>query len=687
MRLHSVTLENIRSYTRCTVEFPPGSVLLSGDIGSGKTTILLAVEFVLFGTQRGELTGGMLLRHGARNGSVTLDASIAGKRITVTRALKRTSNGVAQEAGALTIDGTLVECTAQELKARILDLLNYPASLLTKSKGLLYRYTVYTPQEEMKAILHERPDDRLDTLRKLFAIDTYKRARDNTLLLLRELKREAATLEGRIEELGTETVDEERLAADRKRLVDEREALVQRLATERQRLAELQGRLDEREKRRFEREELKKRHALKLNDAKNKQARLEDFDRQKARITEQIVEMEKHLKPADTDEERLLNEQAEHDRHARLIEEKRRAIAQRQARQEALVAQHDGVAQRIRSLDECPTCKQQVTDAHKERIAREEHAIAERAQQQLKELATLARQLAEKEGVLRKRRGETEQKLRLLDANKVKQAQLTKNRADLERLERERAEFVQQRATLIAEAGALAQQLTELPALDDDAYRQEKRRLDEARAQAERTTVRQAELAKELEYLQKEQERLARRRKERRKAEKELHAKRRRIDWLGTQFIGTAHAVEKALFMSIYGLFNEYFRDWFAMLIEDETLTVRLDHEFTPVIVQNGYETGLENLSGGERTSVALAYRLALNKVINEFLDTIRTRGLLVLDEPTDGFSTEQLDRVREVLDRLALEQVIIVSHEPQMEGYVDHVIRVEKRDHESVVH
>ena len=120
------------------------------------------------------------------------------------------------------------------------------------------------------------------------------------------------------------------------------------------------------------------------------------------------------------------------------------------------------------------------------------------------------------------------------------------------------------------------------------------------------------------------------------------------------------------------------------MLMEEETISVRLDAEFTPLVSQDGYETVVEHLSGGEKTSVALAYRLALNRVLNELLRDVKTRDLLILDEPTDGFSTEQLDRVREVLDQLRLRQVIIVSHEAQLEGCVDHVLRVVKEEHES---
>jgi len=138
--------------------------------------------------------------------------------------------------------------------------------------------------------------------------------------------------------------------------------------------------------------------------------------------------------------------------------------------------------------------------------------------------------------------------------------------------------------------------------------------------------------------------------------------------------------------LRIYTEFNEYFVEWFNTLMEDETITVRLDDRFSPVVIQDGYETTLENLSGGEKTSIALAYRLSLNKVINDFISTIKTRDLIILDEPTDGFSSEQLDRVREVLKQLNVKQTIIVSHEPKMESYVDHVITISKQDHTSRV-
>ena len=81
-----------------------------------------------------------------------------------------------------------------------------------------------------------------------------------------------------------------------------------------------------------------------------------------------------------------------------------------------------------------------------------------------------------------------------------------------------------------------------------------------------------------------------------------------------------------------------------------------------------------------------MSYRLALNKVINDIVAEIKTKDIIMLDEPTDGFSSEQLDKVRDVLNQLGVKQIIIVSHESKIESFVDNVIRVQKHDSVSTV-
>ncbi|MDD5086417.1 MAG: AAA family ATPase, partial [Candidatus Nanoarchaeia archaeon] len=195
MIIKRVKLENIRSYTKQLVEFPEGSVMLSGDIGSGKSTILLAIEFALFGIMRA-LPGSLLLRNGKNKGSVELEFSIEDQEVIIKRTLKKQGDDVRQDSGYIIINGRKQEATAVELKTRVLDLLGYPRELVTKTKSLIYRYTVYTPQEEMKQILIEEKETRLETLRKVFQIDKYKRIKENSQVLVREIREKSRELQG-----------------------------------------------------------------------------------------------------------------------------------------------------------------------------------------------------------------------------------------------------------------------------------------------------------------------------------------------------------------------------------------------------------------------------------------------------------------------------------------------------------
>src|SRR3989344_4594112 len=152
--------------------------------------------------------------------------------------------------------------------------------------------------------------------------------------------------------------------------------------------------------------------------------------------------------------------------------------------------------------------------------------------------------------------------------------------------------------------------------------------------------------------------------------------------WIEEYFVNVVNLIEKQVMLKVHNDFNALFEKWFNMLMENENFNIRLDEEFSPLIQQNGHDIDYLYLSGGEKTAVALAYRLALNQVINNLMTSIKTHDLLILDEPTDGFSDEQLDRVKLVLDELKIKQLILVSHEQKIESFVDNVIRLNKEQH-----
>ena len=149
MRLKKITLNNIRSYESQEINFPEGSTLLSGDIGSGKTSILLGIEFALFGLQPGQ-RGGSLLRNGTSEGGVVLYLDIDGREVIIERKMKK-GKTISQDYCSITIAGEKKEMSVTGLKDRVLEILSYPKEF-SKKQNILYKFTVYTPQEEMKRL-------------------------------------------------------------------------------------------------------------------------------------------------------------------------------------------------------------------------------------------------------------------------------------------------------------------------------------------------------------------------------------------------------------------------------------------------------------------------------------------------------------------------------------------------------
>ncbi len=117
------------------------------------------------------------------------------------------------------------------------------------------------------------------------------------------------------------------------------------------------------------------------------------------------------------------------------------------------------------------------------------------------------------------------------------------------------------------------------------------------------------------------------------------------------------------------------------------TLSVKIDETYTPIVQsEEGHERYTHNISGGERTLLAFAYRLGLGQLI---MHSRTGHGLymLLLDEPTESLGREDgsIDRLAEAVSRLkTIEQIIAVTHSEAFAEKAEHVIRVEKENNVS---
>jgi exonuclease SbcC len=211
------------------------------------------------------------------------------------------------------------------------------------------------------------------------------------------------------------------------------------------------------------------------------------------------------------------------------------------------------------------------------------------------------------------------------------------------------------------------------------------KQLNDVLKQEKMAEIKVAELKREIEVFSRQINEMKERIKKTEEVKLQAHYLSDLEEWLLKKFIPIIVVVEKNVFTKLKIEFSKLFSEWFGMLVSD-FFNVRLSEDFTPIIEQQDYELDYAYLSGGERTAIALAYRLALNQVINSFLSKIKTKDLVILDEPTDGFSDQQLDKMRGVLEELNVSQLIIVSHEQKIESFVENVIRFKKENGKSMI-
>ena len=683
MLIKKVKLENIRSYLNGEIEFPNGSVLLAGDIGSGKSSVLLAVDFALFGIRGNDLSGSSLLRNGKDNGSVEVHLDIDGRDIIIKRNLKRTKNSVAQDSGYILINGDKKDVSTLELKDYVLGLLNYPKGLLTKRKNLIYRYTVYTPQEEMKAILIGEKDDRLDTLRKVFGIDKYKIIRENSEKFMGNVKGRIKEFIGMVVDLDDKK-DEIKELREEKGIFEKELKEVEELVNfkkkivkeKREELGNIENKINELNKIRNE---------ISINEINinHLKEHINNIEEELTELDEEIINLKLELgKEVVEDVSNKINEK---ESILKRLEEELRDYIENKNELDVRFSDSKKIIEDIYELDVCPICKQKVDLKHKDEVVRKEKEKIEKYNERI---SVFARKIKEIEDEINDEKIELN-KLRSIEKNleslKLKRKNLDGNEKKYKIINENLNKSKLELKSLLEKKKLFEEKLKNFENIEIS-YNNLKDKFEKARDEERNIELKYTELLSDFKNIEKNMINLDKEIKEKENIKDKIVYLNKLIEWFDKHFINLMEVIERKIMFKVHNDFNLLFEKWFSMLVDDENIKVKLDEEFTPVIEQGGYVIDYGFLSGGEKTAAALAYRLALNQVINNLIETVKTRDLLVLDEPTDGFSEQQLDRMRNVLDELNLKQIIIVSHDNKIESFVDNVIRFSKEGHVSRV-
>ena len=656
MIIKQLELTNIRSHESTKIEFAEGKTLLRGNIGSGKSSIIMAIEAALFGKDKIK----ELITFHKESGTIKLtfeskDERNFTKKYTVTRNL--TKKG--QKPGVIEYhdEKKYLDLSARELDEAIIEILNIKQ---TKTAQEVFRYFVLAKQGELKELVKGdgKADlkNRTETLHTAFEMESYNFAIDYAETLGQEIRRAIQFKKGEIKRLNEindkikekndkiikikkdlETITQS-LKVKKENYISKKDEF-EKIENERKKINEINASI------KFKEREINEKKEEVINNDKRKNIK-KDKLAESGKTSEQIIKEIEESLPLEKlrENEDKLTEQISHlETDMKLKEKDAKSYEE------------------IREVGKCGTCGREINESS--------------GYDELISTANMEKKDIEIEII---KRNKEKSIIRETIVENQKNADLKRDVEEINTINETNKVLDKKIKNLIEEINEQNTKLNELPdvnklnLLKDKKDSAEKEFRDEEKKSTEKNQVLRNE-NENLNNLNLELEKLE-------QTKLEIIKLNDINEWLSEYFINTVEEIRKSVSNIINQRFNELFVKWFKTLVNDQIKNVRVDEQFTPIIEHRGEWQTYDSLSGGEQAAVALAYRAALNKLIRQRASGFRPE-LLMLDEPTDGFSDEQVTKIIDMLvEEVDNKQVIIVSHSDLFTS-LDQVIEIKKEN------
>ncbi|MDH5687776.1 MAG: SMC family ATPase [Candidatus Bathyarchaeota archaeon] len=691
MRIKTITLENIRSHLNSTVEFNAGFNCLVGGLGRGKSSILLAIDFALFGEPLAR-SYEYLLREDSEIGRVSLEFLKNGREYTIHRVLKRSDDRIGQDMEQLKLfEG---EKLIAEMKS---EAVTEQLRLITGIDRDLFHEVTWMRQEHLKDLLDMPPGQRQKRLDQLFGLSDYEEAWSSIRPILRWYEGESNSLRqdpdiGRIKELQGQYND---AATEFSSKEMELQDLSRRLSEAEGRLKVASANVDDLEDLRRKNEELRREEA-KL------QERVIAVEDASARLMNEVSNRNSTIKSL---EDRLRSHKRQEDDYRKMLQEvglpPNQTVGQLIEYSEVLISQMSSIQGEREMVDAkikestlsidsleaknlCPLCLQPISSDYKQGLFKRLEGEANELKERIDELKSNTQELEGTRMIISSVTSNIQLTLsRIEETEKQLEGErslLSTASGEFEEMQREEEKDRERLAGLRREIGEFdvsqldaAQKLRDV-AFDD--YSKIKYALQTVESQKKEISLRIDALRERLESAEKKVDRLL-------KVEKILElVKEIRVAYrsiqpkLRSEFITYLERMVQQELDELMGF-------------ENTLLNARIDENYTAFVESpDGHERDVSNISGGERTFLAFAYRLGIGQLI---MQSRLGHGLnmLLLDEPTESLGREDgsIERLAEAISRLkTVEQVIAVTHSEAFAERADHVIRIDKEDNTSRV-
>jgi len=684
MRIKTVRLENIRSHVESEVPFQGGFNCLVGGLGWGKSSILYAIDFAFFGDPLGR-SFDYLLREGKNSGKVVVQFTHGGKNYTISRGIVRRGKGLSQDAEQLklleenkVIASARSEAVTEQLKA------------ITGIDKDVFREVIWVRQEHLKELLDATPRERQKRFDELFGLSDYEVAWTNLASFLRDYKNEKD-----IYERDPDVVATQKLQIDYNKAVEEFSiiktelgSLETKLIQAESALKEATSRLQSLEELRKQTEELRRKEVQLQSDIANIEdtcARLSDeMELKKASVKElkerlNSMELQKKSQYDTLEKAGLKPEQTidELKKHLTTLEYQMTSIW---GEQEAAKKEMQSTQKRVSNLtteSKCPLCSQTLTEDYKKELTKQ---LREENSEHEKRLSELQKDLDELEKLRSIITPAISNLQSLTPRIEELKNQLAKEQESLDRLSKEFTEKQEQEKKARHQLGIVRTEIAKFDLLELESarkfrdtaleqYSAVKSKFEIMENRKNDMSLRVGDLKERLDHAQQKIDRM-------KKIEK---------------LLGVLDGV-RGVYRSIQPKLRSEFITYLQRVVQQvldtlvggvgPLLIVKIDETYSPLVrSEEGYERDVTNLSGGERTLLAFAYRIGLGQLI---MQSRTGHGLymLLLDEPTESLGREDgsIDRLAEAISRLkAIEQIIAVTHSDAFAEKAEHVIRLEK--------
>lgn len=189
MHITRVELEDIKSHTRSRFEFARGSTAITGENGSGKTTIIEAIAWTLFDVL--DYKKDDFLRRGAKKGvaRVSFESSLDEREYTVHR-----DTGT----GYYVIDPALEHRLADKKEEVVRFLWQHLGVEPGTDLESLFKQAIGVPQGTLTAVFFATPAERKRTFDTLLKVEEYRRSADELLKTARYVEQQMAAADVKI---------------------------------------------------------------------------------------------------------------------------------------------------------------------------------------------------------------------------------------------------------------------------------------------------------------------------------------------------------------------------------------------------------------------------------------------------------------------------------------------------------